>query len=276
MHIIYRNFVRLLAAGSFNSHGPVESMSLFKWQRLMEVARFHGVHEYVMQGIIRSQEQGYNGTPSTIIQLAKDEAEKSDHFAQPLLQGDNYHPARNDERRFSNFIYQHRYNKIVYNEIHSIDTSTTTLEFLDICISHVNKMYLEGLQLNDIITFGAWLRQLGDKTDFVKIDQWIGSLHIGKSLDLLGSHLVALFGFDKEEIPFMKRYDEQVYLTTFEAMKEELMDGCEHLAAEKGRKTVSRVCHSNALPLKYFKYNPTEAASKVMANIARSLSNIDE
>ncbi len=57
MNIIQRNFFRLLRSGAFESKEQIEPMSVFKWQKLYQLAVMHDVAGFVYDGLMRCREQ---------------------------------------------------------------------------------------------------------------------------------------------------------------------------------------------------------------------------
>ena len=51
MNVIQRNFLKLLAAGTFGSDEPLEPMSPYKWRLLFQLSLMHGVAALVYDGI---------------------------------------------------------------------------------------------------------------------------------------------------------------------------------------------------------------------------------
>lgn len=51
LHVIERNFLRLLRSGTFGGQDPLEPLSPWKWKRLYQIALMHGVGALVYDGI---------------------------------------------------------------------------------------------------------------------------------------------------------------------------------------------------------------------------------
>ena len=66
-------------------------------------------------------------------------------------------------------------------------------------------MLNRGINLDAIIRLGQFLRNKGDKVDFLKLEKWLSALHLQRMAQLQGSILIAVFGFEKDEIDFVKK-----------------------------------------------------------------------
>ena len=123
---------------------------------------------------------------------------------QQLLQKANdvtpYDP--NDTYQFISDIQEKRRYRIFTEERHAIDTSTETLCLLNIIIYNINHLEEQGISLPGVITIGKYLRERGDKVDYVKLDTWITKLHIKSMLSFFTSILIDIFHFEKNEIPY--------------------------------------------------------------------------
>lgn len=124
---------------------------------------------------------------------------KAEEEIEPYSCAERYH--------FVSKFQEKKRETIWHEEPHSIDTSTETLEFLNLIIYNVDHIERLGTSIPGIILIGQYLRQRGDRVDFVKLDNWISKLHIRRMSSLIGSLLMDIFGFDADELPFLyKKY----------------------------------------------------------------------
>ena len=75
-------------------------------------------------------------------------------------------------------------------------------------------MLNRGINLDAIIRLGQFLRNKGDKVDFLKLEKWLSALHLQRMAQLQGSILIAVFGFEKDEIDFVKKEEPVAYKLT--------------------------------------------------------------
>ena len=57
MDIIQRNLFRLLRSGAYGTQEQLEPMSVFKWERLYQIAMLHDVIPYAYKGISNCRSQ---------------------------------------------------------------------------------------------------------------------------------------------------------------------------------------------------------------------------
>lgn len=97
---------------------------------------------------------------------------------------------------------ERRRERIWVGERHNIDTSTETLELLNILVYNVSHMEREGVAVCGLIAFGRYLRERGHLVDYVKLDTWLRRLHIEGITSALTSLLTEAFAFSDDEFPF--------------------------------------------------------------------------
>lgn len=273
MNIILRNFFRILRSGAFGEKDKIEQMSAFKWHRLYRMAEAQHVTHIFACGVELHREDDGMNLPDDIANLAKE-----------ILEGANIlheHTITEKEVRFTNRMLNNRLKHLIDTELHNIDTSVESLDLLEIIIFNITSMLNGGISLDGIIRLGKYLRTRGDKVDFVKIDTWIDRLHIRRMAHLQGSILTAVFGFEQDELPFMKKNDGNAFRLTVRSVSHLAKDTAEEWESrrkEKGfvrnnsyllRKNLSR-------SIRYCNYAPLETTSTFLANLGRSLSEIEE
>lgn len=171
-----------------------------------------------------------------------------------------------------------KYNKIVFNEIHSIDTSIDSIVFINKLIENINKLLNSGLDFRSLSDLGFYLRLNGDKIDFVKTDGWIKALKIQGIANLIGNCLVQLFNFDNDELPFITETGDKYLHTISREIDDMITNPTRHIEINDNspQKGINPIKKPNSHPIKYKSYCPLETSSRFMANIIKSLSNIDE
>ena len=181
----------------------------------------------------------------------------------------------------SNGLLNKKYHKIIHNELHSIDTSVETLDILKLIVSNTNAMLNHGINLDSIIRLGQYLRKKGDKVDFLKLEGWLSSLHLQRMAQLQGSILIAVFGFEKDEIDFVKKEEPIAYKLTIKIISNLVKDtaGEWHF-----RQNSAGFVQNNGKMLrrnlrrsyKYINYAPLETTSNFINGFIRGLSEIEE
>lgn len=267
MDIIKRNLFKLLRSGAFNKFEAIEPMSKFKWNRLLQMATIQGIAPVVLKGIKAHQyENKVNFPQSFMHELATTVEKPIDPVNLP---------------RLSNIILNHRLKRIRKAERHTIDTSTETVELLNIIVGNVSGMLNNGVSLRGIIDLGKHLRTMGDKVDFVKLDSWLERLRIKRMAQLEGSVLISVFDFDKDEVPFVARIEPHATLLTVRSVNHTAIDSAKEWHFRQGRGGLVRnnsaaLRRSLRRGVRYVNYAPIETVSNLIRNFARSLSEIEE
>ena len=277
MKILLRNFINLLSIGVFETEDTVELMSEYKWNKLLHIAKVNNVQDFINIGIAKTEVANPSLIPQNISHAITVEV------CRPLetnKANDGYSDfsISRKAKKFSCFYFNHQYEKLVSAEIHNIDTSVESLLLLNKLLGNINSLLNSGLDLRLLADLGTYLRNYGDKIDFVKIDNWIKLLNIKKMASLIGVCLIQIFHFEKEELPFIK-YESKKYTrniaSAFEKNLTVQANSAPEINEDNGN-SINPISRPNTHPLKYFSYYPLEATSRFISNIIKSLSNIDE
>ena len=125
------------------------------------------------------------------------------------------------------------------------------------------------------------MRTFGNKVDFVKLDSWLASLHMARMAQLEGSVLTMFFGFDKEELPFMRRESPDAAKVVARALSKRAASDAEDMRFWEaktgfvaGDTTVLR--RKIWAAVRYMSFAPVEASSNFLKNLSNSLAKIEE
>lgn len=261
-----------MAAGTFNADEKTELMSDFKWHQLLAAAQTVGVSEYVVRGIMNLSAANDNTIPATIQrELAANAGEKN---GEKRAKEDEPNGRKAQTRKFSNFFLNHKYSKLVYNEIHSIDTSIDSITLMNLLISNMNSMISAQIDINRLADLGLFLRTNGNRIDFIKVDRWIRALKMRRAANLIGSYLIIFYGFESDELPFMKRYDKSLYGKICAKFCADLNNESQR---SDGYKTADDdTIRIDTAALKHVKILPSEALSRYFSSLFKKLTNIEE
>ena len=278
MDIIQRNFFKLIRSGAFNDKSTIEAMSSFKWRRLYEIVMFQNVLDYFVRGVNNNANDKNLNLPAKRIDELQAKLDLQDEKQSSRQEDDKI---IGDDAELSNKWLNKRYHKIIYNEMHSIDTSTETLRMLQLIVFNTNAMLNRGINLDAIIRLGQFLRNKGDKVDFLKLEKWLSELHLQRMAQLLGSILIAVFGFEKDEIDFVKKEEPVAYKLTIKIISNLVKDtaGEWHF-----RQNSAGFVQNNGKMLrrnlrrsyKYISYAPIETTSNFINGFIKGLSEIEE
>lgn len=134
-----------------------------------------------------------------------------------------------------------------------VETFSPTLSMLLTLVDITQYTITDGMQLRLLLDLGIFLREAGDRVDYVTLQEWIEQLHIQRMSQLIGTHLTTLLGFTTDEVPFMDATQEQADV-----------DAALQLLASK--KATAR----------YYRYFPAEGMANVISSIHQSITNIEE
>ena len=278
MDIIQRNFFKLIRSGAFNDKSTIEAMSSFKWRRLYEIVMFQNVLDYFVRGVNNNANDKNLNLPAKLIDEIQAKLDLQDEKQSSRQEDDKI---IGDDAELSNKWLNKRYHKIIYNEMHSIDTSTETLRMLQLIVFNTNAMLNRGINLDAIIRLGQFLRNMGDKVDFLKLEKWLSALHLQRMAQLQGSILIAVFGFEKDEIDFVKKEEPVAYKLTIKIISNLVKDtaGEWHF-----RQNSAGFVQNNGKMLrrnlrrsyKYISYAPIETTSNFINGFIKGLSEIEE
>lgn len=265
MDIIKRNFFSILSSGAFGLEAKVEPMSAFKWRRLGQMVEAQHVVPYFANGLRRNSSDVMLNPPDNLL-----EGEEKP-LPQPEL----------TQVSLSSVWLNRRLHRIMNNERHSIDTSLESMQLLGIIVSNVDQILNHGLQLDGIIRLGRYLRERGEKVDYVKIDRWISKLSLLRMAQLQGSLLCEAFDFEDDEIPFMKRREPAAGKLLLRALNHTEHDTAQEWHFRQGRSGFvinnSSVMRRNLRrSIRYYNYAPMETVANFVHNFIRSLSEIEE
>ena len=163
-----------------------------------------------------------------------------------------------------------------------VETLPPTLNLLYALVRIAKYILNDGVSLKQVIELGVILRKIGDKVDFVKLQQWIDKLHLGEMAHLEGALLTGLFNFSTDEIPFMKPgKSENITRITHEIFNMKgnhtydwyFTQGKNVFVSTSNRGAM--MWHINN-SRRFFRYYPSETVTNFFTSFAHSLSHIEE
>lgn len=184
------------------------------------------------------------------------------------------------EYTMSSRLLNYRLQKIEEQEHHAIDTSVTSLALLRIIVQNINGTLANGVNLHDVVRLGHFLREDGDKVDFVKIDVWLQKLHIQRMAQFIGSVLIHFFQFEQDEIPFVHHVERgagkltlrSLYYNSKRQNGIQFTQGSLGLVHATGGGMRKRLRHT----MRYFPYAPIEATCLFLHTLFKSIAEIEE
>ena len=274
MNIIQRNFFRLIRCGEFKKQEQIEPMSVSKWNKVYQLALMHQVIPSVYAGIqqcrdqfflhlsdkqIKEWEKAYTEACRTNKQEEENELLRADHLTNPLL------------------------NKKLQAILDDEKSDIATRQLLLIVIHIARHILNEGVPVYNLVELGKYLSSEGHHVDFQTLNKWLKSLGFNPMAQLEGALLIQMFGFSKDEIPFMlSEPDKRVERVAQELTEFTNTHTEEFYFSQDSDSVFVHTSNSSAIlghirrSAQYFRYLPSETLTNFFASFAHSLSHIEE
>lgn len=273
MDIVQRNFFRLIRCGVFNHNEQIEPMSVYKWNKVHQLAMMHEVVIPVWQGLQQCKNQFFlHLTPQ---QWEQWQSSVQDIRPKPETEEDDF--LRADH--LTNPILNHTLQDILDDE-HS-DVSTRQL--LLIIIRMARHIFNEGLPISQLVDMGVYLRKENQRVDFMMLQQWLKRLKFEQMAQLEGAMLIELFGFEAIEIPFLQgKVDKKAASVAKELTEFTNTRSQEFVFSQDSGEIFVHTSNGTAMlghlrrSARYFKYIPSEIVTNFFSSFAHSLSHIEE
>ncbi len=198
MNIIQRNSIRLLREGAFNEHLPLEPMSAWKWNRVLNFAQTHDLTPWVYEGIRLSADDFFlhiDGKQRDRWQRAVVSSEQSEYNNEHLEE---------EEQHFSNPLLNwklHRLLRQAEQEL-PVESRLATTAFMLRLVGLARILLTRGIHLRRLTELAIYLHTTRDDIDYGRIRTWIVQLHMTQMASLTASLLVCLFDYTADDIPF--------------------------------------------------------------------------
>lgn len=262
MNTVLDNLISLLDDGAFGSRHEIEPMTAFKWGVLYKISVIEDVVPIVFKAIVAHESDKHLDMPYEIKVLfakgtfsEKDGVSLNFDFEDLEMQNLNY------------IVKKYVLKDIVYKERHSIDTSKISLDFLGLILQNANIILRHGIRLRGMIELGVFLKTKGQLVDFVKVESWIQRLKLKKMASLQASVLTELFSLETDEFPYIKKFDKHAQLLTDQSLMRTYK-------ANKFGRSFGKYNITNCV--RFYSYSHSESLCKIMSNISKSLSEIEE
>ena len=274
MNIIQRNFFRLIRCGEFKRQEQIEPMSVYKWNKLYQLALLHHVVPSVYAGLERCKDQFF-------LHLTERQTKEWEKAAADACRTDN----KDEENEM--LRADHLTNPILNKKLQAIlddEQSDTATRQLLLDIIHIARHILnEGVPLCHLVELGRYLSTEGRRVDFTTLNQWLKKIGFTPMAQLEGALLIQMFGFDKEEIPFLQgETDRRVERVALELTESTDSQAEGFYFSQDSESVFVHTSNSNALlghirrSAHYFRYLPSETLTNFFASFAHSLSHIEE
>jgi hypothetical protein len=163
-----------------------------------------------------------------------------------------------------------------------VEVVSNTLLVFSTLMRIARHMLTNGIPLKFYVDLGIILRKVGDKVDFVALQEWINKTKLTQIANISGLMLVRLFHFTEDEIPFlvpgknanMERFMEDLFVLEKGAQSDWYF--------QQGGDIFVHASNSSAMmwhvqrSARYFRYYPSESVTNFFSSFAHSLSHIEE
>lgn len=274
MNIIQRNFFRLIRCGEFKKQEQIEPMSICKWNKVYQLALMHQVIPSVYAGIQQCSNQFFLHLSEKQMQ----EWEKA-----------NVEASRMNQQEEENELLRadHLTNPLLNKKLQAIlddEKSDIATRQLLLIIIHITRHILnEGVPVYNLVQLGKYLIEEGHRVDFMTLNQWLKKLGFTPMAQLEGALLIQMFGFRKEEIPFLTgEPDKKVERVAQELTEFTNTRAEEFYFSQDSESVFLHTSNSSAIlghirrSAQYFRYLPSETLTNFFASFAHSLSHIEE
>ena len=166
--------------------------------------------EIVYQNLFAELRNEYLGENNTILPMSPYKMRKKEMLRKHIDAMPSYSAA--EIYKFESGHQEKWREKVYDDERHSIDTSIETLDFLNIVIFNISYIERGTPSVQGLLVMAQYLRQQGDKVDFIKFEKWTRKLRISRLVSLLSSLLIEILGFEAEELPYRFKLFPKAYL----------------------------------------------------------------
>lgn len=270
MDIINRNLKTLINVGTWGEPQDLEPMTPYKWRTLFQLSITQQLASVVAKALalysnletLCIKEKDVN-----VLDMAQ-QSQVSKHNSQTILV-------------FRSRILKRKYNKIIKDEYHVIDTSITTIELLQQLCQNSTQIINMGLRLKNMQELAVFLRKKGHLVDYVKLENWLNKLDMTYMADLQASVLIDYFDFELKEFPFLKKRNKRaldyvfksVFHNTTNKMEEWNKDDRQKILIANNNRLMRKSVKHN---LKFIGYCPLESVACCFGNLVSNLSQIEE
>lgn len=272
MNTVLNNLIALASEGAFGNKGNITPMSKFKWGVLQDIAEYEDIMPFVSNGI----EKHGSENSETITPYGENYANVPVKIREKI-KNSNFNDTDNlvhsmdisniDALKLTYVLKKYILKDIVDKERHSIDTSKTSLDFLALIVQNTDIILRYGIRLRGIIEIGLFLRNKGQFVDFVKVEAWINKLKLKRMAALQASVLIKLFGFEQDEFPYIRKFENKAASLTKDSMKK---------VYKMNKRSRSFGKYSIRNCIKFYRYTRSEALWKAIYITSRSLADIEE
>ena len=197
--------------------------------------------------------------------------------------------------QLSNKLLGHTLRNLVEQELRETKTDTfgpeqqpfetlgPTLTLFQMLLQLSCDLIASGILILDLIDIGSFLRNIGHRVDYIKLQSWIERMKIQRMTQIIAQLLVDLLAFTPDELPFTslsRHYDLSAIINeilTPSAMRLKRMtfsQGSTGIFVHSSNSSAF-MWHARR-SARFLRYYPSESITSLFTSFARSLTNIEE
>ncbi len=173
-------------------------------------------------------------------------------------------------------IREKSYYKPFYVEINgaNVEILPPSVLLLMLILNLAQHILIDKVLPTHIIDLGIYLRKLGDKVDYIKLERWLEQLKMQQMADIIGGLLVQLFSFTQDEIPFMKKYnaDATDNIIMYIFSEEQLAEEDRFAIGKNTKKNLKQLIRSAT----NIKYQPREITGGYVKKVRNLFTRVEE
>ena len=269
-----RNFLNILRSGAFNDVKPIGMLSEYKWRKLVELAKMHGIIQIFANGLERYHYDSQLNISESLIDVIRNDLKSA-----PVTGFADLYDVNSMALQSKPLNQQLR--AIVRKEYTDPEKSYETMQVLAIIVFNTEHILTGRSYLKGIIDLGRYLRLEGNKVDFVKLEEWLKKTKLTQMGNLQGSMLITGFGFAIDELPFVNKTVRQPMKQLLSAISHDDLSQLQPwtLHESKGGFVVGsplKICRSVRHSLHFWRFAPRETFATIFHGLMRGISEIEE
>ena len=269
-----RNFLNILRSGAFDDVKPIGMLSNYKWSKLVDLAKMHGLIQIFANGLERYHYDNNLNISESLINVIRGELRNA-----PVTGFADLYDF--DHMTLQSKPLNQKLQDIVRKEYGDPERSFETLQVMAIIVLNAEHILTGRSYLKGIIDLGRYLRLEGNKVDFVKLEEWLKKTEMTGMANLQGSLLITGFGFSAEELPFVSKIVKKPMKQLLSAISHDDLSQLRPWALHesKGGFVVGsplKIFRSVRQSLRFQHFAPRETYATIFRGLAKGISEIEE
>ena len=269
-----KDFVHILRSGAFDDVKPIGMLSNYKWGKLVDLAKMHGIIQIFANGLEHYHYDSHLNISESLINVIREELRSAPVTGFADLYDVN-------QMTLQSKPLNQQLKSIIRKEFADPEKSFETMQVMAIIVFNTEHILTGRSYLKGIIDLDRYLRLEGSKVDFVKLEEWLKKTKLTRMSNLQGSLLVSGFGFTIEELPFMTKMVKKPVNQLLSAISHDDLSQLRPwaLRESKGGFVVGsplKIFRSVRHALHFWRFAPRETFATIFHGLMRGISEIEE